>query len=202
MDRWHHASDREAILIIERLNVYDIEEISEEELKDFFKHTHDRLHGHFKVSGIIDEDFKTAQTSCGTFAFLCLTASFQSFRRHTGNPDTPWENSPGRWNSGPFDVDRQGSNCFLFQVNLKSYHTRYQAKQRNQLVGIILVVTCSIFVLLGKWNLLKGICIAAKFEPDRRSYYINMFRNHWWPSQSYRLQARWFFLRSRYFSGV
>ena len=47
MDRWHHASDREAILIIERLNVYDIEEISEEELKDFFKQTHDRLHGHF-----------------------------------------------------------------------------------------------------------------------------------------------------------
>ena len=194
MDRWHHASDREAILIIERLNVYDIEEISEEELKDFFKHTHDRLHGHFKVSGIIDEDFKTAQTCCSTFAFLCLPASFQSFRRHTGNPDTPWENLPGRWNSGPFDVDRQGSNCFLFQVNLKSYHTRYQTKQRNQLVGIILVVTCSIFVLLGKWNLLKGICIAAKFEPDRRSYYINMFRNHWRSSQSYRLQARWFFL--------
>ena len=47
MDRWHHASDREAILIIERLNVYDIEEISEEELKDSFKYTHDRLHGHF-----------------------------------------------------------------------------------------------------------------------------------------------------------
>lgn len=202
MDRWHHASDREAILIIERLNVYDIEEISEEELKDFFKYIHDRLHGHFKVSGIIDEDFKTAQTSCSTFPVLCLPASFQSFRRHTGNPDTPWENSPGRWNNGPFEVDRQGSNCFLFQVNLKSYHTRYQTKQRSQLVGIILVVTCFIFVLLGKWNLLKGICIAAKFEPDRRFYYINMFRNHWWSSQSHRLQARWFFLRSHYFSGV
>lgn len=193
MERWHHASDREAILIIERLNVYDVEEISEEELKDFFNYIHDRLHGHFKVSGIIDEDFKTAQTSCSTLAFLCLPASFQSFRRHNGNPDTPWENSPGRRNNGQFEVDRQGSNCFLFQVNLKSYHTRYQTKQRNQLVGIILVVTCSIFVLLGKWNLLEGICIAAKFEPNRRSYYINMFRNHWWTSQSYRLQARWFF---------
>ena len=45
-------------MIIERLNDYDIEEISEEELKDSFKYTHDRLHGHFKVSGIIDEDFK------------------------------------------------------------------------------------------------------------------------------------------------
>ena len=61
-------------------------------------------------------------------------------------------------------MDRQGSNCFLFQVNLKSYHTRYQTKQRNQLVGFILVVTCSIFVLLGKRNLLKGICIAANLS--------------------------------------
>ena len=61
-------------------------------------------------------------------------------------------------------MDRQGSNCFLFQVNLKSYHTRYQTKQRNQLVGLILVVTCSIFVLLGKRNLLKGICIAANLS--------------------------------------
>ena len=189
MDRWHHASDREAILIIERLNLYDVEEISEEELKDFFKYIHDRLHGHFKVSGIIAEDFKTAQTSCSTFAFLCLPASFQSFRRHTGNPDTPWENSPGRWNNGPFEVDRQGSNCFLFQVNLKSCHTRYQTKQRGQLVGIILIVTRSIFVLrLVNEMYFEGICIATKFEHDRWSYSKSLMI-----FAILQAQARWFF---------